>query len=200
MRWLPWAAAVAVCGCAGTTDWTAGSADDAREAAVLLGRYGIETQVSAVRPGAIELEEADASAALDFLTRAGFGVPAADPAPRLVLGPTEARRAALQAELRRVEAALRATPGVLRAQVVATGPAPAAIVFHEAGAELPAVRGLVLAALGPEAQVTLRPVEPPPARTAAPRASLEWPLAALCLVLSVLMGLVVRGARRRVPA
>ena len=185
--------------CAEPVEWRAGSAEEARAAATLLSRFGYPADVSASSPGVLALPAEVAPAAIELLVGAGFGAPGPAPEPRLVRGPTEARRAAEDEERRRLETALLATPGVLRAQVLEGG---AVALFHVPGedAELASAKALVHAALGPAARLSLHPVSAPPPRPPAPRASLELPLALLCLALALMLGLVVRQARRRAPA
>lgn len=174
----------------------AGTDEDARAAAQMLRRMGLEAEAATRPVGSVRVPGPQAAAAEALLADTGFAFdPAPDDAP-LVAGPSESARRARESSGRALEAALRGLPGVLNAKAV-VGPAGAAVfVWHPAeGPPGPAVTDAARAVFGPTVQVVSTPVAARVAPASTSR-SLEVPLALSSLVLAVALVIV---ARRRRP-
>lgn len=174
----------------------AGVETDAHAAAQMLRRMGLEAEAATRPAGSVRVPGAQADAAEALLAETGFALaPAPGNAP-LVAGPTESARRARESSGRGLQAALRALPGVLNAQVV-DGPA-GAVVFVWHPAERPpgdAVTDAARAVFGPSVQVVSTPVAPP-VRPAVASTSLEVPLALSTLMLAVALAVFARRQRR----
>jgi hypothetical protein len=183
-------------GCRDERTLRAGTETDAHAAVQMLRRMGQQADVATRPAGSVRVPGAQAEAAEALLADTGFAHALTPAAAPLVAGPTESARHAREVSGRTLQAALRALPDILNAQVV-DGPAGAAVFVWHPAARPPgaAVTEATRAVFGPHVQVVATPVAPRTGPSVVPR-SLEVPLALATLMLAAALAVVAWRQRR----